>query len=60
MAGYPMYPQQHQAPQPPRAGKRPDPEGGRKMAGIVLYILGMLFGFFTFYFGPRGNSQSAR
>lgn len=49
MAGYPMYPQQQHLPQPPPAGKRPDPEGGRKMAGIVLYILGMLFGGFLLF-----------
>ena len=48
MAGYPMYPQQQPLPQPP-AAKRPDPEGGRKMAGIVLYILGMLFGGFLLF-----------
>lgn len=37
--GYPARP-----PQPPAPMKKPDPEGGKKVVGIVLYIVGMLIG----------------
>ncbi len=49
MAGYPMYPQQQQQPRPGAPMKRADPERGRKLAGIVLWILGMLVGGFLLF-----------